>query len=126
MLGGREGGFVNRLIGAIFASLVCHSTFTRCVTKSRFPDIGSPGGPGAISREVGTAWATGLWSPVTGLGQRGICGGGGTQMAAAPGVLRFDDLVENKQREGRSEGSLGLLAGGCSTWIREDVCEKDS
>ena len=45
VLGGREGGFVNRLIGAIFASLVCHSTFTRCVTESRFPDIGSPEGP---------------------------------------------------------------------------------
>ena len=77
VLGGREGGFVNRLIGAIFASLVCHSTFTRCVTKSRFQTSGALRGPGAISREVGAAWATGLWSPVTGLGQRGICGGGG-------------------------------------------------
>ena len=38
---------------------------------------------------------------------------GGTQMAAAPGVLRFDDPIENKQGEGRSEGSLGLY----SRWL---------
>ena len=45
--GGGRAGFVNRLIGAIFASLVCHSTFSRCVTAAQKPgpDIGSPEGP---------------------------------------------------------------------------------
>ena len=67
--GGGRAGFVNRLIGAIFASPVCHSASSPCVSpKSRVQTL-----PlwsewsvlsGQLARDVGPAQraARGLWS----------------------------------------------------------------
>ena len=131
--GGGRAGFVNRLIGAIFASLVCHSTFSRCVTarpKSRVVDIGSPEGP-VDQLAGGTAWATtGLWlvaaNRIRAYGS--ICGGNPNGRPAAPGVLGCLIIIWSKtnKEERRGQRQIVLdLAGGCWTWRRTDVCEKD-
>ena len=75
--GGGRAGFVNRLIGAIFASLVCHCVSFNLQTQK--PDIGSPEGPLSLSLLLGqlaegcAAWSVDYQPAGTGLGPRGIC-----------------------------------------------------
>ena len=70
--GGGRAGFVNRLIGAIFASPVCHSASSPCLEpKSRVQTLPlslvrvvGPLLSGQLARDVGPAQraACGLWS----------------------------------------------------------------
>ena len=112
--GGGRAGFVNRLIGAIFASPVCHSASSPFVSsKSRVQTLPlslvrvvGPLLSGQLARDVGPAQraACGLWSAPNWIKPASASARNGLHLVSFLGLLlTWPAIAENKQKGTRSE-----------------------